>query len=75
MARTATVSDRLVERLQHWAVRRADVAPIPPHVEWKQAKAMMSALMKGDPDAGEIVRRSGRQEMLGWLPRRLPRRG
>jgi pyruvate dehydrogenase (quinone) len=50
------------------AVVTADVAPIPPHVEWKQAKAMMSALIKGDPDAGAIVRRSARQEMLGWLP-------
>jgi pyruvate dehydrogenase (quinone) len=65
MARTATDVPVVID-----AVFTADVAPIPPHVEWEQAKAIMSALMKGDPDAGAIVRRSARQEMLGWLPGR-----
>ncbi|MGD8328404.1 MAG: thiamine pyrophosphate-requiring protein [Acidobacteriota bacterium] len=32
--------------------------PLPPHVSWEQGKAMMSALLKHDPDAREIVKRS-----------------
>ncbi len=40
------------------AVTDPEVPPLPPHVEWKQAKALMSALMKGDPAAGDIVRQA-----------------
>lgn len=40
------------------AVTDREVPPLPPHVEWKQAKAVMSALMKGDPAAGDIVRQA-----------------
>jgi pyruvate dehydrogenase (quinone) len=52
------------------AVVSPDVPPIPPHIEWKQAKAMMHALLSGDPDAGDIVREATKQELLGWLPGR-----
>ncbi len=52
------------------AVVSADVPPIPPHIEWKQAKAMMSAVMSGDPDAAEIVRHAGKQSLLDLLPGR-----
>ena len=52
------------------AVVTGDIPPIPPHVEWKQAKAMMKAVMSGDPDAGDVVRRAAKQELLGWLPGR-----
>ncbi len=47
-----------------------DVPPIPPHIEWKQAKAMMSALLTGDPDAAGIVRQAGKQTLLDLLPGR-----
>jgi pyruvate dehydrogenase (quinone) len=50
------------------AVVSGDVPPIPPHVEWEQARAMMRAVMAGDPEAGGIVRAAARQEALGWLP-------
>ena len=35
-----------------------DVPPIPPHIEWKEAKALMSALLTGDPDTAGIVRQA-----------------
>ena len=47
-----------------------DVPPIPPHIKWKQTKAMMSALLTGDPDAAGIVRQAGKQSLLDLLPGR-----
>ena len=47
-----------------------DVPPIPPHIEWKQAKALMSALLTGDPNAGGIVRHASKQALLDLLPGR-----
>jgi pyruvate dehydrogenase (quinone) len=47
-----------------------DVPPIPPHIEWKQAKALMSALLTGDPDAAGIVRQASKQTLLDLLPGR-----
>ncbi|HZU79310.1 MAG TPA: thiamine pyrophosphate-requiring protein, partial [Acidimicrobiales bacterium] len=38
------------------AVTDPEVPPLPPHVEFEQAKALMSAVLKGDPASGEIVR-------------------
>lgn len=38
-----------------------DVPPIPPHIKREQAKAYMSALLHGDPDALGIVKASFRQ--------------
>ena len=52
------------------AVVSADVPPLPPHIEWDQAKAMMSAIISGDPDAASIVRTSAKQALLDWLPGR-----
>ena len=34
------------------------VPPLPPHIEFSQAKAMMSALFKGDPNARELIRQA-----------------
>jgi pyruvate dehydrogenase (quinone) len=48
----------------------ADVPPIPPHIEWKQAKALMSALLTGDPDTAGIVRQATKQSLLDLLPGR-----
>ncbi|MBW3540043.1 MAG: thiamine pyrophosphate-requiring protein [Planctomycetes bacterium] len=40
------------------AICDPEVPPLPPHTTWEQTKAMMSALMKGDPAAGKIVKQS-----------------
>jgi pyruvate dehydrogenase (quinone) len=48
----------------------ADIPPIPPHIEWKQGKALMQALLGGDPDATEIIRQSTKQSLLDLLPGR-----
>lgn len=52
------------------ALASPDVAPIPPHIEWKQAKALMSAMLTGDPDTGGIVHQLSKQSMLDFLPGR-----
>ncbi len=52
------------------AVVNRDIPPIPPHVQWKQAKAVIRALMTGDPDAAAVVRQAAKQELPGWLPGR-----
>lgn len=39
-----------------------NVPPLPPHITYQQAKAYLSALIKGDPDAIEIVKASVKQE-------------
>ena len=40
-----------------------DVPPLPPHLTFKQAKAYASAILKGDPDADNILRHSIRELM------------
>jgi pyruvate dehydrogenase (quinone) len=45
-----------------------DVPPLPPHISWAQAKAYMTALAKGDPDEGGIIKQSLRQVLAGVLP-------
>jgi pyruvate dehydrogenase (quinone) len=40
------------------AVTDPNVPPLPPHITFKQARAMMSAMLKGDPDLGAVVRKS-----------------
>ena len=37
------------------------VPPLPPHITTKQAKAYLEALIKGDPDAIDVVKESARQ--------------
>jgi pyruvate dehydrogenase (quinone) len=52
------------------ALASPDVPPIPPHIEWKQVKAVMSSLLTGDPDAAGIVRQLTKQSLVGILPGR-----
>ena len=40
------------------AITDPNVPPLPPHTTWKQAMSMLSALWKGDPDSGDIIRNS-----------------
>ena len=47
-----------------------DVPPIPPHIEWKEAKSLLSAVMTGDPDTPRFVRQAMKQSLLDFLPGR-----
>ena len=42
------------------AITDPSIPPIPPHITFKQARAMMSSMLKGDPDLGAVVRKSFR---------------
>jgi pyruvate dehydrogenase (quinone) len=52
------------------AVTDPEVASLPPHITIEQAKALSSALLSGDPDAGRIVRQSFSQKVQEFLPGR-----
>jgi pyruvate dehydrogenase (quinone) len=45
------------------AVTDPEVPPLPPHITIEQAKALTSALIAGDPNAGQIIRQSFRQKV------------
>jgi pyruvate dehydrogenase (quinone) len=47
-----------------------EVPPLPPHIEFKQVKAYMSALAKGDPEAGGIIKQSAKEVLETVLPHR-----
>jgi pyruvate dehydrogenase (quinone) len=52
------------------ALTDPSVPPLPPHITLKQAKAMMFALAKDDPDRGAVVRESLREKLTEFLPGR-----
>ena len=52
------------------AVTDPEVPPLPPHITLEQASALMSALRRGDPGAGEVIRQSFKQKVLEFLPGR-----
>jgi len=52
------------------AVTDPEVPPLPPHITIEQAKALSSALLSGDPNAGRIVRQSFSQKVQEFLPGR-----
>ncbi|HTX09454.1 MAG TPA: thiamine pyrophosphate-requiring protein [Solirubrobacteraceae bacterium] len=52
------------------AITDPEVPPLPPHITIEQAKALSSALLAGDPDAGRIVRQSFSQKVQEFLPGR-----
>jgi pyruvate dehydrogenase (quinone) len=43
------------------AITDPNVPPLPPHITLEQGKAYVSALLKGDPDALGIIKRSFRE--------------
>jgi pyruvate dehydrogenase (quinone) len=47
-----------------------DVAPLPPHVTFKQARAFMSSIVEGDPSAVHIIADTARQVLGGILNRK-----
>jgi pyruvate dehydrogenase (quinone) len=52
------------------AITDPEVPPLPPHITIEQAKALTSALLSGDPNAGRIVRQSFSQKVQEFLPGR-----
>jgi pyruvate dehydrogenase (quinone) len=50
------------------ALADPEVPPLPPHIEFKQAKSIMSALIKGDPHATEIIANSFKGEWAKLAP-------
>ena len=52
------------------AVVDPDVPPLPPHVSFEQARNMAAALVKGDPDRGDVFEKSMRAKLLELLPGR-----
>ncbi len=44
-----------------------EVAPLPPHITWQQAKAFMSSMAKGDRGAGQVIADTAHQ-LLNILP-------
>ncbi len=52
------------------AITDPEVPPLPPHITIEQAKALSSALLAGDPNAGRIVRQSFSQKLQEFLPGR-----
>jgi pyruvate dehydrogenase (quinone) len=52
------------------AVTDPEVPPLPPHITLEQAKAMGSALLRGDPNARGIIRQTLRDKAAEYLPGR-----
>ncbi|MBV8988368.1 MAG: thiamine pyrophosphate-requiring protein [Solirubrobacterales bacterium] len=63
----ALASDRPVI---YEAVTDPEVPPLPPHITVDQAKALSSALLSGDPEAGRIVKQAFTQKVQEFLPGR-----
>jgi len=52
------------------AITDPEVPPLPPHITFDQARALMSALRKGDSGARGIVRQSFKDKIQEFLPHR-----
>ncbi len=52
------------------AVTDPEVPPLPPHITVDQARSLMSALRKGDPNAAAVIRQSFKQKITEFLPGR-----
>jgi pyruvate dehydrogenase (quinone) len=50
------------------AVTDPSVPPLPPHITVQQAKQFLSSMVKGDPDAGDVIRRSFRDLVESYVP-------
>jgi pyruvate dehydrogenase (quinone) len=47
-----------------------EVPPLPPHITFDQAKSLAKAMLKGDEDTWDILRRSASEVIDGLLPHR-----
>src|SRR5207244_10670603 len=50
------------------AITDPEVPPLPPHITVRQARNLVSALVYGDANAGQIVRQSYRDMIENFLP-------
>ncbi|HEX2656747.1 MAG TPA: thiamine pyrophosphate-dependent enzyme, partial [Polyangia bacterium] len=48
------------------AIIDPNVVPLPPHVTLKQARALSSSLLKGDPQRGAVVRQIFKEMLASW---------
>jgi pyruvate dehydrogenase (quinone) len=48
------------------AITDPEVPPLPPHITFKQARALSSALLKGDPGWRAMIRQTYRDVVAGW---------
>jgi pyruvate dehydrogenase (quinone) len=44
------------------------VPPLPPHISFKQAKAFASSVLKGDPDAWDMIKQTYKDVVESYLP-------
>jgi pyruvate dehydrogenase (quinone) len=52
------------------AVTDPSVPPLPPHITLEQARSMMFAIAKRDPDTGSVIRQSLKGKLAEFLPSR-----
>jgi pyruvate dehydrogenase (quinone) len=52
------------------AITDPEIASLPPHITFDEARSITSALLKRDPDARNIIRRSFREKIEEFLPHR-----
>ncbi len=52
------------------AVTDPNVPPLPPHIKLEQAKELMTALAKGDPNIGGIIKQAFKGKVEEFLPHR-----
>ena len=52
------------------AITDPEIASLPPHITFDEARSLTSALLKRDPDARNIIRRSVREKIEEFLPHR-----
>ena len=48
------------------AIVDPNVVPLPPHVTLKQARALSSALLKGDPQRGAVAKQIFKEMLASW---------
>jgi len=53
----------------------ASVPPVPPHATFEQAKALGSAVLHGDDDAWDVLRKELKQKAQQYLPGVAGRKG
>jgi pyruvate dehydrogenase (quinone) len=51
------------------AVVDPNVPPLPPHIEWEQAKKLMKSIMAGDPDARDVIKQGFKGKIEEFLHR------
>jgi pyruvate dehydrogenase (quinone) len=71
-------TDQIIPALEHAMVAKRpiildvisdpNVPPLPPHISFKQAKAFVSSIIKGDVDASEMIKQTYKDVIDNYLP-------